>query len=71
MNNIGKLIMSNNINQRLFAKTILQLMQSQGFYCKMFEIVNDMDEEYFERFCAELNEQNFDDMLDVVLYLEQ
>ena len=57
-------------NERLFAGTILTLMTSQGFYCRLCESVNDLNEEGLEVLRETLNAQNFKDTLDVVMWLE-
>lgn len=44
---------------------IRSLARSQGFYCDLLEYVEN-NEEYLE----ELEEQNFKDVVDLVLYLE-
>jgi hypothetical protein len=57
-------------NERLFAGTILTMMSSQGFYCRLCETVNDLDEEGLAVLCETLNQQEFKDTLDVVIWLE-
>ena len=57
-------------NERLFAGTILQFISSQGFYCRLCETVNDLDEGGFAVLCETLNQQEFKDTLDVVMWLE-
>lgn len=67
--NIQKLLEGTK-NERLFADTILTLKNSQGFYSRLYENVMGMDEDWFANLCNEVNEQNFVDTLDVVMWLE-
>lgn len=69
MSNIQKLA-NGNTNQKLFANTILTLMNSQGFYQRLFKGVNEMDEDQYELLFDTLEAQKFNDTLDVVLWLE-
>ena len=57
-------------NERLFAGAILTMMGSQGFYCRLCESVNDLDEDGFNVLCETLNQQEFKDTLDVIIWLE-
>jgi hypothetical protein len=67
--NIQKLLEGTK-NERLFADTILTLKNSQGFYSRLYENVMCMGEVWFASLCNEVNEQNFADTLDVVMWLE-
>jgi hypothetical protein len=69
MSNMDKLY-HGTFNESLFAGTILTMMSSQGFYCRLCETVNDLDEEGFAVLCETLNQQEFKDTLDVVMWLE-
>lgn len=70
MNNIQKLVMKGNLNHRLFGATVANLKDSQGFYSRLFASVNELDEDDYNRLYALLDEQDFHDTLDVVLWLE-
>lgn len=70
MSNINKLLNSKNKNQRIFASAILDLKSSQGFYSRLFRDINLMEQETFSLFRKNLLKQNFNNTLDVVLWLE-
>lgn len=55
-------------NLRLFIKTIKTLKSSQGFYCRMWNQIQELNLSDLKRLAREL--PNFNDSLDVVLYLE-
>lgn len=69
MTNILRLLRGTE-NEKLFAKTIINLKNSQGFYCRLYNCVQEMDGEQFAILRDELAQQNFTDELDVVLWLE-
>ena len=69
MNNIEKLSNGTN-NEKLFANTILSLMNSQGFYGRLYREINSLNILGYELLCEELAQQNFKDTLDVILWLE-
>lgn len=70
MSNIQKLAANGNKNHRLFAATIVDLMHSQGFYGRLYRAVNEMDDTDYSTLYSELENQHFNDTLDVVLWLE-
>ena len=70
MSNINKLLNSKNKNQRIFASAILDLKNSQGFYSRLLRDINLMEQETFSLFRKNLLKQNFNNSLDVVLWLE-
>ena len=49
MNNIQKLAANGNKNHRIFAATIVDLMNSQGFYGRLYRSVNEMDSDRYEQ----------------------
>ena len=69
MNNIQKLSNGTN-NEKLLADTILTLMNSQGFYGRLYREINNLDILGYEFLCEGLKKQNFKDILDVILWLE-
>ena len=71
MTNIQKLVTAENKNSKLFAETILTFKNSQGFYSRLCKSVNELDNESFGNLTTVLEQQNFNDSLDVVLWLEQ
>lgn len=70
MSNIQKLAANGNKNHRLFAATIVDLMNSQGFYGRLYRAVNEMDDDDYDVLFNQLKNQHFNDTLDVVLWLE-
>ena len=45
-------------------------MHSQGFYSRLYRAVNEMDEEAYSTLFAQLEQQHFNDSVDVILWLE-
>ena len=70
MTNIQKLAAEGNKNHRIFAATVVDLKNSQGFYGRLYRSINEMDDDRYEQFSDLIGEQNFKDSLDVVLWLE-
>lgn len=70
MSNIQKLATTGNKNHRLFAATVVDLMNSQGFYSRLYRAVNEMDEESYDSLYNALENQHFNDTLDVIFWLE-
>lgn len=70
MNNIQRLAADGNKNHRLFAATIVDLMNSQGFYVRLYRAVNEMNEEEYSTLFTQLEQQHFNDSVDVILWLE-
>lgn len=70
MTNIQKLASEGNKNHRIFAATVVDLMNSQGFYDRLYRSINEMDDDRYEQFFELISEQNFKDSLDVVFWLE-
>ena len=54
----------------IFAATVVDLMNSQGFYGRLYRSINELDDDRYEQFFELIGEQNFKDSLDVVLWLE-
>lgn len=70
MSNIQRLAANGNKNHRLFAATIVDLMNSQGFYSRLYRAVNEMDDENYSVLYKQLENQHFNDCVDVILWLE-
>ncbi len=70
MSNIQRLAENGNKNHRLFASTIIELMNSQGFYGRLYRTVNSLSEDGYETLYEQLEQQTFNDSVDVVLWLE-
>lgn len=70
MSNIQRLAAEGGKNHRIFAATVVDLMNSQGFYSRLYRAVNEMDDESYDNLYSQLAEQNFNDTLDVVFWLE-
>ena len=71
MNNIQKLAAEGNKNHRIFAATVVDLMHSQGFYGRLYRSVNEMDDDHYDQLYELIDKQNFQDPLDVVLWLKK
>ena len=50
--------------------TIETLAMSQGFYGRLLERINGLDEEQYEELMEHLERQNFGDAVDMVMYFE-
>ena len=70
MSNLQRLATAKNNNQRLFAETINTLRNSHGFYSRLYQTINQLSEEGYRDLTALLDQQNFKDSVDVVLWLE-
>lgn len=70
MSNIQKLATAKNQNRRLFADTVNTLRNSQGFYSRLFQTINQLSDEAYQELTRLLDKQNFKDSVDVVLWLE-
>ncbi len=70
MSNIQKLANAKNQNRRLFADTVNTLRNSQGFYSRLFQTINQLSEEAYQELVCLLDKQNFKVSVDVVLWLE-
>ena len=71
MNNMQRLATAENRNQKMFADTVLTLKDSQGFYSRLYRSVNNLGKEEYDHLTDLLDEQNFRDSVDVILWLEQ
>lgn len=49
---------------------IKELARSQGFYGRLLESIEEASKEDRENFLASLEAQNFNDVIDLILYLE-
>lgn len=70
LSNINKLYASNNKNHRLFAALVTDMRHSNGYYGRLYNDVNDMSPDTFRLLQDAIAEQQFNDTLDVVLWLE-
>lgn len=70
MSNIQKLANAKNQNRRLFADTVNTLRNSQGFYSRLYQTINQLSDEAYQELTRLLDKQNFKDSVDVVLWLE-
>jgi hypothetical protein len=58
------------MNRIEILQVFLNLSKSQGTYGRVLEMVESMDDEQAEFFWSKLEEQNFTDAVDVVLFFE-
>ena len=70
MSNVNKLLNSKNKSLMIFGSAITELAHSQGFYGRLCEDIEEMEEDRFERLKNEIEKRNFSDILDVVMWLE-
>ncbi len=70
MSNIQRLAAEGEKSHRIFAATIVDLMNSQGFYGRLYRKVNEMDDESYNSLYDQLAQQDFKDSLDVIFWLE-
>ena len=70
MSNIQRLVATGEKSHRLFASTIVDLMNSQGFYGRLYRAVNELSEDGYKTLYNQLAQQNFKDSVDVVLWLD-
>lgn len=67
---INQLRESKNRSERVFAEAVYSLARSQGFYGRLIRDIESMDDDSFRELRTTLKEQNFNDPIDVVLWLE-
>lgn len=70
MTNIQKLAAEGDKSHRIFAATIVELMNSQGFYGRLYRSINEMDDDGYEQLYDLIGKQEFKEPLDVVFWLE-
>jgi hypothetical protein len=70
MSNIQRLAKEGNKNHKLFVDAINTLKRSQGFYGRLYNYINEMDEDNYMDLYDLLEGQDFKDTLDVVFFLE-
>lgn len=58
------------MNRDEIREVFKQLAMSQGFYGRLLRQVDEADEEARENFWNDLEEQNFKDSVDLILYIE-
>lgn len=63
---------NNNTNYELFLNTVNSLKNSQGFYSRLYNQIQEMDDEQKLKLQEQINniEPKFKDVVDVILYLE-
>ena len=70
MSNIQRLAEEGNKNHKIFVDALITLKASQGFYCRLYNHINEMDEDTYLDLFDLLSNQDFKDTLDVVFFLE-
>lgn len=58
------------MNRDEIREVFRQLAMSQGFYGRLLRQIDEADEEAREKFWNDLEEQNFKDSVDLILYIE-
>ena len=69
--NIERLRTQGNESTRIFVDIIDRLMTSQGFYSSLVNRINNMDEPTFIAFKTTIEVENFGDIFDVIMWLEE
>ena len=70
MSNIQKLLNSKNKSKQIFASTIQDFSNSQGFYSRLYRDINEMCKENFAELGKVISKQKFESTLDVIFWLE-
>lgn len=68
--NIERLRTQGNESTRIFVDTIDRLMTNQGFYSSLVTHINNMSEPIFTAFKTTIEAENFRDVIDVIMWLE-
>ena len=58
------------MNRNAIMETIRSLALSQGFYGRLYRQLEDLDDETYDEVMQELEEKNFKDVVELVLFLE-
>ena len=58
------------MNRLEILNTIKQLAQSQGFYSRMLNSINNLDDDQKDELFSYLEEQKFSDSVELVLFFE-
>lgn len=58
------------MNRDEIREVFRQLAMSQGFYGRLLRQIDEADEEARENFWKDLEDQNFKDSVDLILYIE-
>lgn len=58
------------MNRDEIREVFKQLAMSQGFYGRLLRQIDEADEDVRENFWKDLEDQNFKDSLDLILYIE-
>lgn len=58
------------MNRDEIREVFKQLAMSQGFYGRLLRQIDEADEEARENFWKDLEDQNFKDSVDLILYIE-
>lgn len=59
------------MNRNEILRAIYDLSKSQGFYGRLYRTLIELNTEDYEQVMGNLEEQNFKDTLDLVLFMEQ
>lgn len=68
--NFKLLYQHENQSVQLFAHTVYDLRNSQGFYSRMYFNISEFTEDKLNDLIDILSQQDFKDRIDVILYLE-
>lgn len=58
------------MNREQILSTFRSLARSQGFYGRLLQQIEDVDEETREAFLSDLESRNFSDPVDLIMWIE-
>ena len=70
MSNIEKMKTAGNHNHYVFARTVEDFANSQGIYSRIFNTINNYNENEYNALFELVGKQNFKDPLDVMFWIE-
>lgn len=68
--NIERLRTTGNDSARIFADCVTRLSSQQGFYSTLLNHINNMGEAAFTALKTTIEAENFKDIVDVIMWLE-
>lgn len=70
MTNIERMKIDGTESTKIFVETLENLSAQQGFYSSLVRHINNMDEPTFIAFKTTIEVENFRDVIDVIMWLE-
>lgn len=69
MTNVQKLALRSK-SERIFIETLIMFKKQQGVYTRLYRMINHLSEEGLEWISNLIKEENFNEILDVIIYCE-